>query len=118
MRNLTASDEDAAALEDRISPYGLPIHIATDRQPDRLRSLVEHFAEMSGSIIWQCDETPQPHEAHYLKLDSSKARNLLNWKPRSGLQGALRKTLDWHEAWRKAEDMRAVTLQQIAHYTA
>ena len=80
--------------------------------------IVEHFAEMSGSIIWQCDETPQPHEAHYLKLDSSKARNLLNWKPRSGLQGALRKTLDWHEAWRKAEDMRAVTLQQIAHYTA
>ena len=41
MRGIAGSDEKAAALEDRISPYGLPIHIATDRQPERLRSLAE-----------------------------------------------------------------------------
>lgn len=41
MRDIAGSDEDAAALEDRISPYGLPIHIGTDRRPDRLRYLAE-----------------------------------------------------------------------------
>ena len=39
MRGIAGSEENAAALEDRISPYGLPIHIETDRQPERLRSL-------------------------------------------------------------------------------
>ena len=38
MRSLTASDEDAAALEDRISPYGLPIHIG-DRPAARSPSI-------------------------------------------------------------------------------
>ncbi len=80
--------------------------------------IVQQFADMHSGLIWQYEKAPQPHEAHYLKLDSSKARSLLSWKPRSGLQGALRKTLDWHKAWRKADDMRAVTLQQIAHYTS
>jgi CDP-glucose 4,6-dehydratase len=78
--------------------------------------IVERFAEMRSSMRWQCDEAPQPHEAHYLKLDSSKARSLLNWQPRSRLKEALQKTLDWHDAWRKAQDMRTVTLQQIAEY--
>lgn len=41
MRDLTASEKEAAALEDRISPYGLPIHIGPERRPDRLRSLAE-----------------------------------------------------------------------------
>ena len=81
-----------------------------------VRWIVERMAEMRKDAKWQCDETPQPHEANYLKLDSSKAHNLLNWKPRWGLQTALQRTLEWHEAWRKAGDMRSVTLAQIADY--
>ena len=71
---------------------------------------------MRKDVNWQCDEAPQPHEAHYLKLDSSKAHNRLGWQPCWRLQAALHKTLEWHEAWRKAEDMRSVTMAQIAGY--
>lgn len=78
--------------------------------------IVEHMAEMRKDVTWQCDERQQLHEANYLKLDSSKAHNRLNWKPRWPLQTALQKTLDWHEAWRKAADMRAFTLMQINDY--
>lgn len=85
-----------------------------DAQP--VRWIVEHMAEMRKDVNWQCDEAPQQHEANYLKLDSSKAHYRLNWHPRLRLLTALQKTLTWHEAWRNAEDMRAVTLAQIAGY--
>ncbi len=87
-----------------------------DEDARSVQWIVERLAEMRRDVNWQCDETPQPHEAHYLKLDSSKAHDRLGWQPRWRLQAALHKTLEWHEAWRKAEDMRSVTLAQITGY--
>ena len=78
--------------------------------------IVERMAEMRKDINWQCDEAPHLHEANLLILDSSKARRKLNWQPLWRLQMALQKTLEWHEAWRNAEDMRAVSLAQINDY--
>jgi len=78
--------------------------------------LVERMAEMREDVSWEYDKTPQPHEANYLKLDSSKAHLRLGWQPRWRLQTALQKTLTWHEAWRTKQDMRAVTLAQITEY--
>jgi CDP-glucose 4,6-dehydratase len=78
--------------------------------------IVERLAGMRKDVNWKCDETPQPHEAHYLKLDSSKARSQLGWQPRWQLEKALNKTVEWHQAWRDGENMRAVTLAQVAEY--
>ena len=61
--------------------------------------------------------TTHPHEAHWLKLDTSKARQALGWSPRWNLETALAKTVLWHQAWRRGEDMRALCLAQIADYT-
>jgi len=73
-------------------------------------------ASMGDDAAWTLDGAEQPHEAHYLKLDCSKARSLLGFKPRLGLE----KTLDWISEWCKAymagEDMRLVTLAQIERY--
>ena len=78
--------------------------------------IIERLAEMQQGMKWQYDPAPQPHEAHYLKLDSSKAKIRLDWQARWRLQTALQKTLEWHQAWRNGEDMQAVTLSQIAQY--
>jgi CDP-glucose 4,6-dehydratase len=80
--------------------------------------IVQRLAEIHTDINWQCDETLQPHEAHYLKLDSSKARNRLNWHPRWRLHTALQKTLEWHNAWKKAENIQSITLAQITDYSS
>ena len=80
--------------------------------------IVERLAEMRGGVRWQSEESQQPHEANYLKLDSSKARARLHWQPRWSLQQALQKTLEWHDAWRNGGDMRAFTLNQIGLYQA
>lgn len=79
--------------------------------------IVEQMATMRQDVKWQLDSMVQPHEANYLKLDSSKAHNRLQWAPRWRLQTALRKTVEWHEAWQKSGEMRSVSLQQIAEYT-
>lgn len=56
------------------------------------------------------------HEAGLLRLDSSRARQLLAWQPRWSLQQCLEQTLDWHLAWQRGEDMRAVSLNQLNLY--
>ena len=37
-----------------------------------------------AELRWEVDPGPHPHEAHWLKLDSSKARARLGWTPRLG----------------------------------
>ena len=56
------------------------------------------------------------HEASLLRLDSSRARQLLGWQPRWSLQQCLTQTLDWHLAWQNGDDMRAITLAQLNLY--
>ena len=65
------------------------------------------------------DITPdarQLHEAHWLRLDSSKAHMELGWKPRLTLPQALAMTVDWYRAHLDGKDMQSVTLAQIEAY--
>lgn len=57
-----------------------------------------------------------PHEASLLSLDSSRARQLLNWHPRWNLDESLIQTVNWHKAWLAKKDMNAFCLDQINIY--
>ena len=65
---------------------------------------------------WEADRGPHPHEAHFLRLDSSKARERLGWRPRLRLESALEWTVEWYKAQAQGADARALTLAQIARY--
>ena len=79
--------------------------------------IAEQLAYLWGEgASWQLDQNPQPHEAHYLKLDCSKARARLDWHPRWSLQTALDSIVHWHREMRLGADMQMVSLQQIADY--
>jgi CDP-glucose 4,6-dehydratase len=69
---------------------------------------------------WSVDPAAaaQPHEAHLLALDSAKARRELDWLPRWDAQQAIRRTLDWHRAWRRGEDMLAFSAAQMHEHAA
>jgi CDP-glucose 4,6-dehydratase len=75
-------------------------------------------AAWGGSSNWTPQPGEHPHEAGWLKLDISKARQRLHWAPRWTLDTALVHTAEWHRAWLDGHDMRAVCLRQISAYTA
>ena len=58
-----------------------------------------------------------PHEAHYLKLDCSKARADLSWTPRWSLARALDEVVGWHREFLAGSDMRQVCIDQIARFS-
>lgn len=76
--------------------------------------IAERIAELwPGDLPWTRDAGEHPHEAHYLKVDSSRARARLGWAPRWDLERALESIVEWYGALRDGADMRAVTLAQL-----
>jgi CDP-glucose 4,6-dehydratase len=62
------------------------------------------------------EPSPRLHEAHHLRLDISRTRSGLDWRPRWPLERALEAILQWHHAHLAGEDMRAFTLGQIRDF--
>ncbi len=81
--------------------------------------IVEAMANKWGKdASWSFDEGDNPHEAHYLKLDISKAKQIMGWSPRWTLDKGLDHTVEWHMGWLEGNDVRALCLQQINNYLA
>jgi len=79
--------------------------------------IVERIDERwDGDLSWSTDDGPHPHEARYLKLDSSRARAHLSWRPAWNLEQGLDAVVAWYRALRDAEDLRAVTVGQIESF--
>jgi CDP-glucose 4,6-dehydratase len=57
-----------------------------------------------------------PHEAHLLSLDCTKAKNKLGWQPRWNLDQALKMTIDWNEDRLLGNNVKDICLQQINSY--
>lgn len=82
-----------------------------------VQTLVDRLCALWGSGAQsQLQEGEHPHEAHYLKLDTSQARQGLGWAQRWGLETALARITDWHQSWLNGADMRAVCLRQITEH--
>jgi len=64
----------------------------------------------------QIDQSKHPHEAHYLELDSRKARKELGWQPKWGLEQSLGKVVEWTKAYLAKDDVREVCVNQIKEY--
>jgi CDP-glucose 4,6-dehydratase len=79
--------------------------------------IVNRMCELRGSgARYEIDAGDHPHEAHYLKLDCSKARMRLGWQPRWDLNKALTSILDWVNIYSSAGDLREICLKQIDEY--
>lgn len=67
---------------------------------------------------WTLDEAAHPHEAHLLKLDASKAKIYLKWRPVLPLDQALDWIVQWYRAFQEHGDLRQLTQSQIQQYEA
>jgi CDP-glucose 4,6-dehydratase len=76
--------------------------------------IADRLAELWGEgAAWDRTGEPQPHEAHYLKLDCAKARERLGWRPVWSLDEGLARTVAWRRALKEGADMGQFSLGQI-----
>jgi len=81
--------------------------------------IADRLAELWGDGAgWDRGGDAQPHEAASLKLDWSKARVELGWRPAWTLDETLRRTVAWHRALAAGGDARALSVEQIREYRA
>ncbi|MFA6074224.1 MAG: CDP-glucose 4,6-dehydratase [Negativicutes bacterium] len=91
----------------------------SDEDAKPVEWIVERMCQLWNSgATYIVDDGDHPHEAHYLKLDCSKSRQELGWKPRWNLSETLGKIVDWHVAYINREDIRRICQQQIEEYLA
>jgi CDP-glucose 4,6-dehydratase len=88
-----------------------------DEDAKPVQWLVEHLARLWGDATpWRHDAREHPHEAGFLKLDSSKAHAELGWKPRLRLSDALEWVVEWYKHLNQGGAVRAKTAEQIRTY--
>jgi len=91
---------------------------ADDEQSRTVAWIADRVVQIwGGKSGWESAAIPNTrHEAHHLKLDCSKAKARLDWRPRLDLNQALEWTIAWYLAHSKGGDMRSETLRQIRRY--
>ena len=84
-----------------------------------VEAIVREICEIWGDGRFEIDGAAHPHEAHWLKLDCSKANIELGWLPRWNVRRALQESTRWYRSFYGqggVEQMRALTLEQIEAY--
>jgi CDP-glucose 4,6-dehydratase len=76
-------------------------------------TLVERLRAAWGpSAKWAVDQGVHPHEARMLRLDASKARERLGWRPVLSFRRMIEWTVAWSRAHSAGGDMAAFTREQ------
>lgn len=80
--------------------------------------LVELFCKSWGpGARWRIQgEANAPHEANLLKLDCSRIKARLGWRPRWQIKEAVEKTVEWTHLWLERNPVSTEMDQEIAEY--
>jgi len=81
-------------------------------------NLVTLFCEKwSDGAKWEnVSESNAPHEANFLKLDCSKIKSVLGWKPKWHIDDAIEKTVEWSKAYLNNDNINEIMEKQIKEY--
>ena len=75
--------------------------------------IADLFCKYWKGAEWLKQYDGGPYESGCLKLDCRKMRNVLGWRPRGSVEEAVKKTVEWYQAYSNGEDMIPITNQQI-----
>jgi CDP-glucose 4,6-dehydratase len=81
-------------------------------------TLAQSFCDAWGeNMRWIADhETNAPHEANFLKLDSTKAKTTLGWKPLLNINTALEKVVEYEKCRSDAERISCIERHIQAYF--
>ncbi len=79
--------------------------------------LVDIFCRKWGNgASWENRSVPGPHEANFLKLDCSKLKSSMDWKPRWHIEEAVQKSVEWTRVFFDGGNIPEEMSRQIAEY--
>ena len=79
--------------------------------------LVDIFCKTWGEgMTWENVSDGGPHEANFLKLDCSKIKAELDWKPVLNIEEAVKLTVEWYKAYEEGSNYIEVIEKQIKAY--
>ena len=91
----------------------------SDHEAWTVEDVVQEIIRHWGSGSYRVESDGQPREAHWLKLDCSKARVHLGWRPRYDVREALKLSVAWYRQFyseNSKADLHRRTADQIAAY--
>ena len=88
-----------------------------DRDCFETGKLVDLFIKhWNGNLKWINQYDGGPHEANFLKLDSSRIKKVFGWKPKWDLDTAVQKTVEWTKCYLNDENISDCMNNQINEY--
>ncbi len=83
-----------------------------------VEELVNQVLELWGKGSYDVKSSGGLHEAKLLKLDISKARFFLKWKPTYNIKNAIEETISWYKTFylQKEKDILHFSINQIQNY--
>lgn len=79
-------------------------------------ALVDLFCKIWGNIKWINKFDGGPHEANFLKLDCSRAKTELNWRPKWDIEKTMGSIVEWSKVFSEGKDVSNITKKQIIEY--
>lgn len=81
--------------------------------------IIERLYDLWGvDFKWQRDQQQGPPESTFLKLDASKAKAHLRWRPKLSLETTLSWIVDWTRRYQAGDSMLDVSLRDIDRFMA
>ena len=77
----------------------------------------DEWSRQTGKYIaWLNKHDGGPHEANYLKLDCSKIKQTIGWKPRWHIEQTMEKIIEWSVSYKNNLDVSFVMDKQIEEF--
>ncbi|MDR0822284.1 MAG: CDP-glucose 4,6-dehydratase [Endomicrobium sp.] len=78
--------------------------------------LVDMFYSHFENAKWEVQNNNEPHEAGFLKLDNTKIKETLGWKPQADIKQAVKMSADWTKIYLDNRNYNALMDEQIKNY--
>lgn len=89
----------------------------SDNDAITVEALLNLFQEAWGqNLKIHVDDRNHPHEANYLKLDCSRARQQLGWTSRLSIEQCVQWVAEWIRSFLNEENIRDITINQISSF--
>jgi CDP-glucose 4,6-dehydratase len=80
----------------------------------QVQQVLEQLQQSWHGFEWLTGQQSELHEARLLHLDSSKARDMLSWRPVWTFEEGVATTAEWYKAWLSHQEI--ISVQQLNRY--